>query len=842
MKKSVIKGIVFGAVFLVSLVVLNRIMNRGNTDATVRMSPPSLPVVYMMEGDVPYNTMFGYTEEMEIPYMRDHITVLDENRETGIYIDAYGETIESVSYELRSIDGERLIEKETFTDLYSSGSGWRGTIRLKDLIEQNREYSLTVLIRKEGGSPVRYYTRVIWDPESEISERLEFVRDFHEKTFYKEQAKKLTKYLEPNEDGDNSTLRRVTIHSSFQQITWGNLKVRKESEPRINLTELNGDTANLTLDYIVSAGDDGRQRYFYVEEFYRIRYTEERTYLLDYERRMDEFFDETDFVCNENRILLGIADENMQFRESEDGKIVVFALNNKLCSYNMTTNTMSVLFCFYGKDSADYRTVCNHHKIKILDVQETGNVEFAVYGYMNSGRHEGKNGVQIYVYNSAEDTVEEELYIGYTRSFAVLQNEIDDLLYSNRDNLLYLRMNNGVYRIDSEEKKYERIEQSVLDGSLMISESNKMMVGLMGGDIYSGTELKLVNLNEGTELSVPARQGEYIMPLGFMGEDLIYGKAYAGDIRKDTTGRVFYPMYRVNIMDADGNVLKSYYQTDCYVTGCRIGKNQIILSRVKKDGDGEYENTADDYIANNESIYEGKNKLDVIVTENYEKQVQLVLDSGLKRKTLKVLYPQEVLIEGENRLALKEKENERDPQYYVYGLSGLQEIDSDPAKAVNAANALSGSVVNAEGNYVWRKGKLASRNQIMAIGEAEVTSKKDSVAVCLDTMLRYEGIIRNSEYLLNRGQTIYSVLEQNLEDAQVLDLRGCSLDSILYYINRDIPVFAGLSDGNAVLLIGFNDYNIVVMDPLSGTIYKKGMKDSTEWMEENGNCFLTYIR
>ena len=51
-----------------------------------------------------------------------------------------------------------------------------------------------------------------------------------------------------------------------------------------------------------------------------------------------------------------------------------------------------------------------------------------------------------------------------------------------------------------------------------------------------------------------------------------------------------------------------------------------------------------------------------------------------------------------------------------------------------------------------------------------------------------------------------------------------------------------LLDGNAVLLIGFNEMNTVIMNPQTGTIYKMGMNDSKTWFKENGNRFITYIR
>ena len=47
------------------------------------------------------------------------------------------------------------------------------------------------------------------------------------------------------------------------------------------------------------------------------------------------------------------------------------------------------------------------HDIKILNVDETENVRFMVYGYMNRGMHEGSIGVQVCEYNGMLNTVEE---------------------------------------------------------------------------------------------------------------------------------------------------------------------------------------------------------------------------------------------------------------------------------------------------------------------------------------------------------------------------------------------------------------------------------------------------
>ena len=129
----------------------------------------------------------------------------------------------------------------------------------------------------------------------------------------------------------------------------------------------------------------------------------------------------------------------------------------------------------------------------------------------------------------------------------------------------------------------------------------------------------------------------------------------------------------------------------------------------------------------------------------------------------------------------------------------------------------------------------------MAITGAQIDEDTSQLAVCLETILGYAGSARNVQALLDKGMTATQILAEGISDARILELSGVSLDAILYYVNQDIPVLASFNDNSAVLVIGFNEQNIVVMDPKTGTIYKKGMNDSAQWFEENGNQFVTYV-
>lgn len=134
-------------------------------------------------------------------------------------------------FEVRSVDGERLIESTEVTDYETTAAGIFGTLTAKDLLETGKEYEMVLLLTLDTGNTVYYYTRLAWGTDYHAYDKLSFARDFNNKTFDKEQAQDLAKYMETNSTGDNSTLHKVDIHCSLNQVTWGNLEVKKVTSP-----------------------------------------------------------------------------------------------------------------------------------------------------------------------------------------------------------------------------------------------------------------------------------------------------------------------------------------------------------------------------------------------------------------------------------------------------------------------------------------------------------------------------------------------------------------------------------------------------------------------------------
>ena len=99
---------------------------------------------------------------------------------------------------------------------------------------------------------------------------------------------------------------------------------------------------------------------------------------------MEQIFSPQANVYASNKIMLGIRSPQVQMMESEGGSNLAFVDKNQLFCYHASDKKMATLFSFYeasSKGGYDIRSIYDSHDIKILSIDETGNVKFIVYGY-----------------------------------------------------------------------------------------------------------------------------------------------------------------------------------------------------------------------------------------------------------------------------------------------------------------------------------------------------------------------------------------------------------------------------------------------------------------------------
>ena len=836
--------------FVISLFVSNIVLNRGNTDMTAEMAGATLPIVYMNVNDQYINPLHGYTDEMEGNFMRGPITPLMANRSVSFRADLYDAVIAKVAYEVRPVDMSRLIEETEVSDFSYEGDVIYATATLKDLIEDDTEYMLIIKLTTSGGEVIRYYARVINRAELYLSEKMDFVRSFSDKTMDGANAPDLKKYMESNADGDNSSYAYVNIHSSFNQLTWGDLEPKVVTDKDLELLEIDETTASIRLKYQVEIMSEVHN----VSEFFRLQ-RGKRMYLMEYERIMDQIIDEDRSVIVNGKIIHGMIHNRPVRIENANGSIYAFVQQNALYSYNISSQTLSRLFAFDDKENDDARTRYNEHSIKPLYIDGVGNVTFIVYGYMNRGINEGRMGVALYYYDCAVNTIEEQLFIPYRKSFEVLEKEVDNLAYVSPRNRMYILLDGSVYTINIATRESEVMQDRISETGFFSSDDESTIAWQTGDSVIERTEIQLYKLDAMTPSVISASAGEIVIPLGFMDNDVVYGAAKVSDITTDYTGKTVIPMYSIKIRDQNGNILKDYRQDGIYVLGLEKNDNMLILQRVTKDSEtGMLVAVDDDQIVNNKTETTLKNVLSSVVTESTETTYQTVLYKAgdTDGSGVKVTNPKEVVFEGSRDVTLTNVDPLK--RYYVYAKGDLTGIYTSASESVNEASDLYGVVVNKQMRYVWENGnrktsaKLSELevNAAAAEGdeqEEEISSEDDSQLVyskCLDTMLKYGGVYKSTEEEI-RTKSIVRVLSDNLE-ADVLDLSGCSLADVLYYISEGTPVMAMTGEGKAVVIIGYDAKNTILYDPSQERVYKMGMNDSGNMFERAGNRFITYVK
>ncbi len=864
LKRRAIKLSATFVLFLISLFVSNIVLNRGNTDMTSEMSGATLPIVYMNVNDVYVNPLHGYVTEMEGSFLRGPITPLMANRSVTFRADLYDAVIAKVSYEVRPVDMSRLIEETEISDYTNEGNVIYATATLKDLIEDEKEYMLIIKLTTSGGDVIRYYARVINRAELYLTEKMDFVRDFSDRTFDKEAAAEIKKYMETNADGDNSSYAYVNIHSNFNQLTWGDLEPKLVTDKDMELLEIDETTASIMLKYQVEIQSEKHN----VSEFFRLQ-RGKRMYLMEYERIMDQVFDEEKNVVVNGKILHGMIHERPVRIENDAGSIYAFVQQNALYSYNISSQTMARLFAFADKNNDDARTRYNAHSIKPMMIDGVGNIWFIVYGYMNRGLNEGRTGVALYYYDCAVNTIEEELFIPYTKSYDILAKDIDNLAYISSRNRMYILLDGTVYTINIATRDSEVMQDSISETGFYSSDDESTIAWQTGESVIDRTQIQLFKLDSMTPSVISSVAGEIVIPLGFMDNDVIYGVAKVSDVTTDYTGRTLIPMYSIRIQDQNGNIMKDYGMDGIFVTNVEKRDNMLILTRVVKDPEtGEYVAIEDDQIVNNKARTTLKNVLSTVVTEKTETTYQTVLykPGNTEKVSVKITNPKEVVFEGGRDVKLTGEDPLR--RYYVYAKGELSDIYTSASEAVDEASSLYGVVTDKRMAYIWETGNRKASAKLSGLeagGQGPGGSAKDkdaqgaddkteedqeseeetaegtssSYVKCIDKMLQYGGVYKSSEEEI-RTKSLVKVLSDNL-DADVLDLSGCNLADMLYYVSNGYPVMAMTEDGGAVIIIGYDSKNTILYDPKDDTVYKLGMNDSKNMFEKAGNRFVTYV-
>lgn len=820
LQKAGILFLIFIAAIVVYFVSARNAMEKEHTVYT-SMDEPELPVVYTQLDGKEINCMHGYLQDMGNQAARDCISVLPENRGMNIRIAEYGNAITGISYEIRNLSMDRLIERTQLTDWKSSGGNTTATLPIQNLLIRNEPYLLTLTVHTSERA-VTYYTRIMWPDNTYASDMVALADEFTRKSMDYNQAKDLVSYLETNAAEDNSNLGHVTIRASFNHLTWNGLPVKMVGEPQITLQEFDGIMGQVSVRYKVSLEETGRKPVLLdVEDNFTMKWNEQRIYLMNYERNANEIFDGRADAFQGKKILLGITNDDMvRAVKSPDARYLAFKTGRDLWCFDQKENHMVRVFTFDSKNDDGVRSNYNQHDIKILSVQDDGTVNFLVYGYMNRGKYEGRMGVVFYSYDWEKDTVNEKFYLPARESFEKLQKDINNLSYLGANNMMYLMVQGSVYGIDLKSNENLVVAQGLTEGSFAVSDDQSRIAWQEGSNMNESEKVHVMDLNTAQKQEIMGSQDDYVRVLGFVGNDLIYGLSKPDDAWIVNGRLKGSPMYAMYIVDNQMQVESEYKKDGVYISDVVAEDGRIHLKRLVRLEDNQYLYQDQDTIVCNQKVDQ-----DVLAGIGYfasqEKgRVYYVEeDHETEGPKVKLSAPKAFSYENTSTLDVStagSAQTNKDMVFYAYGGGHYLGASRSFGTALSLAYGQMGFVTDQDQHIVWdRINKRNARTIKSPMDESrKVTKYLDSFT----------------------GSGTY-------EDGLILiDAGGCSLSQVLYYIDKGIPVIAYVEGGKYVLLTGYDQYNVTLYNPETQQTWKMGLGDATGYFNNLQNDFLCALR
>lgn len=834
-KKKVIRALILAAIFVVAIVVISYITNKGNTDTTADMGGASLPRVAFQVEERLINELAGYAVEMDITSVRNTVTPLAQDGSLAVKIEKYDNVIKKLSYEVLTLDGKTSLLKgstDKIEDIIM--------LPLGDALKDTEEAVLKLTVEMGKEKKVYFYTRIMKAEGLNTKACFDFVSSFHTDAMVKKEHALLKDLTEADTGEDNDTLQHVTAQSKKENIQWGQLIPQIEGDIQWSLKESNSVYSSILLQYQVKCKGEGENTDIYnVNEFFKIRYYNEKIQILDYDRTMNQIFNGASPVLTEKGIVLGITPSTVQHMSSGEGNIVSFVQERELWTYNKEGDEISLVFSFADSEAKDVRNLYDQHEIKLIEMSKEGNTTFAVYGYMNRGKHEGETGVAIYYYDIAKSVVEEKAFIPSNKSFGIVKQDLGQLVYySKTENMVYVMLEGKLSKIDLKTGERETLVKNLEEGQYVASDDGHLLAYQTNGSLNEATEVAVLNLSSGKTQEIQAEEVESIRPLGFVLNDFVYGVAKKEDAGETVSGERVDPMYKIEIRDNDNKVAKTYQVDGVYMLDTVIDNNMITLHRATKEG-GIYIGTTEDYITNNEKKEDSNIVVDKFSEDPKGTQMRIRYENGIKDKAPKLLKPKQVLLD--QPITLEFDSTDESGRFYLYGRGHMLGIYEKVAYAIEAADKVGGVVVTHNQSYVWERGNRDLRSEVEGVEPFEASQGESTLAASLRTLIAREGVAVDATAELEAGKSPAKILSEQVR-GETLDLTGCTVEQILYIIGRGTPIIAMTDRDNAILLVGYNTETITYMDPATGKKPSVSPETIEEMTAGSGHTYIGYVK
>ncbi|WP_143088267.1 hypothetical protein [Acetitomaculum ruminis] len=833
--RRIIKTGIFIIIFLLSAIVTFILTDKEARETKVAMSKAVFPIISFNYGEKKVNYLHGYEEEKKLSNVRGPVIAAD-NAELSFNIQDGDMIINKVKYEIVSLDMKKTYdsgEVKNFTSGKSANNLKLNKLKLKD---KNKEYGLVIELVSNDES-IWYYSRVTAS-NSGCDKILKFAGDFSNAALAHDRIDgfDVSYYLESdvNSNNYNNSYGYVDIKSSYEMVKWGNLDVKLKNTPEYYISEINDYYVTIDMDFIVELNEKNYE----VKEYYRVKYVNGTYYLLSYDRIMNSIYTNKTTSVSDKTIDLGVVNDDIDFRSNGTGTIVSFVQNASLYSYNSKNSTLYNVFSFSDSDDYEPREDCKDHSIKILSMDEVGNIDFVVSGYMNRGIHEGESGIAVYRFDIELNYVEERAFINSTKSYPLLKKSQGELLYLNNLGDLYIVFENTLYKISLYTEKIDVVMENINDDCYVVNSNEGLIAWHKSNSKYNETNIEVYDMESEKSYEINASDSQKIMAIGFIGSDFIYGTANDSDIITTAGGEVIFAMCQLDILNNSQNI-KNYARPGAYITEALLNGEGINIKLSTKTPDGGYVEAATDSIVNSQNKDDENDTratLSAYQDETLLSNKKIVLSQKPEKERISIETPK-VISSVVTEINLEKKQDKE--IYTTYKGKEALVSTASPAIAIKEAAINSGVVVDSKLNYIFKKGAKPNEAEVEDINL--ITNHSSSLGNCIAMILAQKHVDDSDvDELISQGKSGHDILSEKL-NKKVYDLSGCDINTVLYFVNQGYPVMAMTDSSNVVLITAYTPYKVTILDPNKNQSYTLSMESADNTFKEVGNVFLAVL-
>lgn len=800
----------------------------------------SLPLVSFQYEGISMNTLVGYVgvDAKSTFVSRDVILPLGEDRQVSLVVTERDKTVQEIRYQVYDMSLERLYEENRIQSFTRSGKEVSVTFSLTSLLEKEETCQLHIYLVLDSGEEVFYSTRAIYREEHCLKDSLTLSQELSD-AFLEGDTVYLQKYVSFTGEEEATDLSHVTLKSGIRQATWANLDPVLYGERQLRVYDITPTQVAFSWVYDVQSLENQREVMYDVEEYFSIRLRAGKYYVLAYERYTQEEFPESAQSMGATSILLGIQRrEDVSMMKDSTGKLVAFTVDRTLQYYDYNNNEMIEVFAYdaSGITGQQMHDLCD---IKILNMDENGDLSFAVWGYRMSGEKEGSCGLSLYRYQKENNVTEEIVWVPFAGDYMGLQGQCGNVLYTNSQGLCYFDFGNTLYSVDKRSMECLVVATDV-ERDLCVSRDGSYAAWGRADDL---TTIYILNM-ETNELKKLQRDGEPITAIGFIESDFVLGILADAEGNQGLPDQVTY-MDTIEIVDQNLELQIAYAKENVLIREVKLENYSAVISRVQIAEAGVYETLTDDVLTLSEREQTSSTVALKVSSSNTKYNYYYInfgrsfLSSPLFGNTLcryRVSEPKELS---------QQKASDRNT-YQAY-LAGRLVADTESmSEAIQSVYDGMGVVVKND-QVVWDRDSRSlyvtlRMPEVQMVLERMQGNTDHSLEAALITMQLFENAEddRDIHQMLASGSTVNQVLEA-LYGEKLVHLTGCDPLQVLYYINERHPVLAVTGSGQAVLLYGYNSGNVHVYEPLTGTSFSLATDgEAQEYFEACGNIFFSY--